>query len=166
MFSTKLIIGMSIIFLLEILVMYLKNRKYNQPPNDDEYDKYNNLTKTLTNNTFTLATLTVAILVLFLLQGSHVGTQTLLIYGFSLLFLSAFMNEFSGLKKIVYFIQRRTLNYWFYSIIASILTLYISPPAFYTAGFKGIIVVLFVVSILVFFLHIYSFYLELKVSKT
>ena len=157
---------MSLLFLVEISILFFRDRRYNHPPKKNEYEKYFSLTRALTNNTLTLATLTIAILLLFVIQGSHVGTQTLLIYGLSLLFLSAFLNEFVGLKKIVYFVQRRILHYWFYSIILAILTIYVNPLFFYASSFDAIFVILVITFIFVVITHIYSFYLELDSSRS
>ncbi|MBI2667118.1 hypothetical protein HYX13_05905 [Candidatus Woesearchaeota archaeon] len=165
MFATILIIAMSIFFLLEIIILYRKNGEYQKAPREEEYKKYTELVRVLTNNTFTLATLTFAILALFILQESHVGTQALLIYGLSLLFLSAFLEEFSGLKRIVYFFQRRALHYWVYSIIAAIGTLYINPSITYDAKFDVIVGILVFLAVLIFCTHLYSFKLEIKTYK-
>ncbi len=162
MLSVKLIIVLNIMFILETVIMYLKNRK---SPENEEYDKYECLTKTLKNNALTLAALTIAILAFFRLD-SHAGTQTLLIYGLSLLFVSSFLQEFSGLKNIIGFIQRRTLYYWFYSIILAILTLYVNPSLTYNFNFTGVVVVLLLSMFLVFATHLYSFCLEIKTSRT
>ena len=165
MLSIKLILILSILFILEVSIVYLRNKKYSKSPKDNEYDKYESLTETLRNNTLTLAALTIAILAFFR-PGSYAGTQTLLIYGLSLLFFSAFLYEFSGLKKIVYFIQRRTLHYWFYSVILAISTLYVNSSRTYDPSFTGVVVVLSLSIVLVFVTHAYSFYLEIKTSRT
>lgn len=162
MLSVTLIVVVDIIFLLEIILLYLGNKENDKPPKKEEYEKYISEINSINNYIFTLATLTMAILVIFFLQGSHVGTQTILINGLSLLFMSAFLREFSGQKKIVYFIRGRTLYYWFYSVIFAILTLYINPSFDYNKNSFGIIITLLAIFLLIVLFHLYSFYLEWK----
>ncbi len=154
---------MSIFLFLEILIIFSINKKYSKSPKKGEYKVYEELIKNLNSNTFTLATLTVAILA-FIERDNDIGTQTFLIYGLSLLFVSAFLSEFSGLKKIIYFIQRRILHYWFYSIILAISTFYVSPSFTFESNFKTIIVILGVTVGIIVLTHTYSIYMEIKNS--
>ncbi len=159
-------------FVIELAIVFCKQKGYLHPPVKEKEKLYFDLTKSKADRALTLGSFTITILAIFLTsllgdktKGYYVGTQAFLIYGLVILLISFFLQqEFSKILVGVNYIQRRIFYHWFYSIVFAILSIYISTE---NLSFNNNVIcyILIISFSVVLFFHLFSFLSEVGAIK-